>query len=80
MVAAKLLENDIPVLVLSFQTQEIIIFRNRQTKEIVYGKEDHIEQVTYACVLTKTEEDLGNPITGGWRVIDMAKRDSRPTW
>lgn len=42
--------------------------------------QDSIEQVTYACVLTKQSEDLQNPITGGWRVIDMAKHDSRPTW
>ncbi|KAL1918650.1 uncharacterized protein VTP21DRAFT_2672 [Calcarisporiella thermophila] len=80
LVTAKVLDNDVPVLVLSFQTQEVILFRNRLTREIVYGKEDHIEQVTYACVLTMREEDLQNPTTGGWRVIDMAKHDSRPTW
>lgn len=80
LVAAKILENDVPVLVLSFRTQEIIVFRNAKSKEIVYGKEDHIEQVTYACVLTKEPEDLQNPITNGWRIIDMAKHDSRPVW
>ncbi|OZJ04542.1 hypothetical protein BZG36_02710 [Bifiguratus adelaidae] len=80
LVTAKILENDVPVLVLSFRTQEVIVFRNASTKEIVYGKEDNIEQVTYACVLTKQEDELQNPITGGWRVIDMAKHDSRPTW
>ncbi|OBZ86359.1 Mitochondrial import inner membrane translocase subunit tim44 [Choanephora cucurbitarum] len=80
LVAAKILENDIPVLVLSFRTQEIIVFRNAKSGEIVYGKEDHIEQVTYACVLTKEPEDLQNPITAGWRIIDMAKHDSRPVW
>jgi len=80
LVTAKILDNDIPVLVLSFRTQEVILFRNAASKEIVFGKEDSIEQVTYACVLTKQSEDLQNPITGGWRVIDMAKHDSRPTW
>lgn len=80
LVAAKILENDIPVLVMSFRTQEIILFRNARTNEIAYGQEDRIEQVTYACVITREPEDLQNPITGGWRIIDMAKHDSRPTW
>lgn len=80
LVAAKILENDIPVLVMSFRTQEIMIFRNARTNEIAYGQEDRIEQVTYACVITREPEDLQNPITGGWRIIDMAKHDSRPTW
>jgi import inner membrane translocase subunit TIM44 len=79
-IAAKLLENDIPVIVISFNTQEVIVFRDRKTGEVVYGKEDHVEQVTYACVLTKQEEDLGNPVTNGWRVMDMAKHGSRPVW
>lgn len=39
LVAAKILENDVPVLVLSFRTQEIIVFRNARTGEIAYGKE-----------------------------------------
>ncbi|ORX60687.1 TIM44 subunit of mitochondria import inner membrane translocase [Hesseltinella vesiculosa] len=80
LVAAKILENDVPVLVLSFRTQEIILFRNAKSGEVAYGKEDHIEQVTYACVLTKEPEDLQNPVTAGWRIIDMAKHDSRPVW
>ncbi|KAI8088773.1 uncharacterized protein BX664DRAFT_331336 [Halteromyces radiatus] len=80
LVAAKILENDVPVLVLSFRTQEIILFRNAKSGEVVYGKEDQIEQVTYACVFTKEPEDLQNPITSGWRIIDMAKHDSRPVW
>ncbi|KAK9687985.1 protein translocase subunit [Basidiobolus ranarum] len=79
-VTAKLLDNDLPVFVLSFNTQEVIVFRNGITREIAFGHEDNIEQVTYACVLTKQIEDLQNPITGGWRVIDMAKHDARPTW
>ncbi|KAI9271324.1 hypothetical protein BY458DRAFT_509670 [Sporodiniella umbellata] len=80
LVAAKILENDVPVLVLSFRTQEIIVFRNAKSGEVVYGKDDVIEQVTYACVLTKEPEDLQNPVTSGWRIIDMAKHDSRPVW
>ncbi|KAI8889893.1 TIM44 subunit of mitochondria import inner membrane translocase [Backusella circina FSU 941] len=80
LMAAKILENDIPVLVLTFRTQEIIVFRNAKSNEIVYGKEDTIEQVHYACVLTKEPDEIQNPVTNGWRIIDMAKQDSRPTW
>ncbi|KAI9313415.1 hypothetical protein BX666DRAFT_684709 [Dichotomocladium elegans] len=80
LVAAKILENDVPVFVMSFRTQEIIVFRNARTGEIAFGKEDHIEQVTYAVVITREPEDLHNSVTGGWRIIDMAKHDSRPTW
>ena len=65
---------------MSFRSQEIILFRNAKSGEVAYGQEDHIEQVTYACVLTKEPEDLQNPVTAGWRIIDMAKHDSRPTW
>ena len=37
--SAKLLENDIPVIVVSFNTQEIVLFRNKKTGELVHGKE-----------------------------------------
>ncbi|KAJ1967335.1 protein translocase subunit [Dimargaris xerosporica] len=80
MVTAKILDDDIPVIVVSFSTQEVLLFRNRSTGEIALGKEDHIEQVSYAMVLTKDPDDLANPITNGWKVIDMAKQFSRPTW
>ncbi|RUS32974.1 hypothetical protein BC938DRAFT_473643 [Jimgerdemannia flammicorona] len=80
LLTAKILDNDVPVLVLSFRTQEVILFRDGNTGMIKYGKEDHIEQVTYACVLTKHPDDVQNPITSGWRVMEMAKYDSRPTW
>jgi import inner membrane translocase subunit TIM44 len=39
LVTAKILDNDIPVLVLSFRTQEVVLFRNAISKEIVFGKE-----------------------------------------
>ncbi|RIA95777.1 hypothetical protein C1645_816213 [Glomus cerebriforme] len=77
-VAAKILENvDIPVLVLSFNTQEVIVFRDRKTNEIKFGSEDQIDQNTYGCVITKQEDRLTDPITNGWRIIDMAKSSSQ---
>jgi import inner membrane translocase subunit TIM44 len=54
LVAAKILDTDIPVLVISFQTQETLVFRNAQG-EIAVGKEvgfgDHLS--TSSTLLTK---------------------------
>ncbi|KAI1320185.1 protein translocase subunit [Mortierella claussenii] len=77
LVSAKVLENDVPVLIISFNTQEVTVFRNRQTREVVFGKEDAIEEATYACVMTLTPETLSNPLTRGVRIMDMAKHNSR---
>ena len=69
MSSATVLENDIPVLVITFSAQEVIVFRNKLTNEIVKGREDHIDQVEYACVLTKEESRIGDPVTNGWKVL-----------
>ncbi|RIB01941.1 hypothetical protein C2G38_2009765 [Gigaspora rosea] len=74
---AKVLDTGIPVLVVSFNTQEVIVFRDRMTKEIIYGREDQIDQATYLCVITKQEDNLTDPITTGWRIIEMAKHRSQ---
>ena len=36
---AKLLENDVPIFVVTFTTQEIIVFKNAKTGEIAFGKD-----------------------------------------
>ncbi|OAQ26507.1 TIM44 subunit of mitochondria import inner membrane translocase [Linnemannia elongata AG-77] len=77
LVSAKVLENDVPVLIISFNTQEVTVFRNRLTREVVFGKEDAIEECTYACVITLTPETMQNPLTRGVRIMDMAKHGSR---
>ncbi|KAF9908755.1 protein translocase subunit [Linnemannia zychae] len=77
LVSAKVLENDVPVLIVSFNTQEVTVFRNRLTREVVFGKEDAIEECTYACVITLTPETMQNPLTRGVRIMDMAKHNSR---
>jgi import inner membrane translocase subunit TIM44 len=70
LVTAKILDNfDIPVLVLSFNTQEVIVFRDRLTNEIKYGSEDQIDQNTYGCVFTKQEDRIMDPVTNGWKMI-----------
>ncbi|CAH1757111.1 12850_t:CDS:2 [Entrophospora sp. SA101] len=68
-VTGKVLDFDIPVLYLTYNVQEVIVFRDRITGEIKYGREDKIEQSTYIIVLTKDEEKLFDPITTGWKII-----------
>jgi len=77
-VAGKILEdNDLPVWVVTFSTQEMLLFRNAATREIMVGAENRVEQCTYAAVLTRVDSELDNEITGGWKVVEMARRSAR---
>jgi hypothetical protein len=67
----KILDNEIPVFVIQFSTQEILLFRNAKTREIEVGAEDRVEQCTYISAVTRLEEELGNELTGGWKVIEV---------
>ncbi|KAI0788852.1 mitochondria import inner membrane translocase TIM44 subunit [Abortiporus biennis] len=73
----KILENNVPVFVITFATQEMLIFRNAKTREIVVGAENKVEQCHYAAVVSRVEEELDNELTGGWKVIEMARRSAR---
>ncbi|KAJ6491445.1 import inner membrane translocase subunit tim44 [Mycena vitilis] len=75
--AGKILENELPVFVISFSTQEVLLFRNAKTREVMVGAEDRVEQCTYFAVVTRLEEELSNELTGGWKVIEMARRSAR---
>lgn len=46
---------EIPVFVITFATQEVLLFRNAKSGE---GAEDRVEQCTYAAVLTRVEEGI----------------------
>jgi len=72
--SAKILENDLHVFVVSWRTQEVLAYRDLKTGEVTVGDENKIEQVGYVAVLTRVEEELDNEVTGGWKVIDMARR------
>ncbi|KAK4698770.1 hypothetical protein P7C70_g7499, partial [Phenoliferia sp. Uapishka_3] len=71
---AKILENELPVFVVAWRTQEILAYRDVKTGEITVGSEDKIEQVGYVAVMTRIEEEVESPVTGGWKVIDIARR------
>lgn len=78
--SAKFLENDTPVLVLSFNTQEILAFSDKDGK-VVVGKEDNIQHCIYAVVFSKSQfvdpKRKIDPRTEGWIIIDLAKQDRK---
>lgn len=66
-----MLEDDIPVLTVTFSTQEVLVFRNALTGDIVVGAQDKVEQCMYGAVVTRVESELDNPTTGGWKIIEV---------
>lgn len=66
-----MLEDEIPVVTVTFTTQEVLLFRNALTGEIAVGAEDRVEQCMYGAVVTRVENELDNPTTGGWKIIEV---------
>lgn len=77
-VAYKLLEpNETPVMVTGSRVQEISLYRNAKTGEIVAGSEEDILLSSYAMVITRIPEEMDNPDTDGWKVLEFVKGGSR---
>ena len=71
---ARLLEpGDIPVFVITCRTQEVHVYRNAKTNQLAAGMEDRVQLVTYAIGVTRVPEDVNNPDTRGWRLIELHK-------
>jgi mitochondrial import inner membrane translocase subunit TIM44 len=71
---ARMLEpGDIPVFVVTCRTQEVHVYRNIKTNELAAGMEDRVQLVTYAIGVTRIPEDVNNPETRGWRMIELQK-------
>ena len=70
---ARMLENEIPVFIVTARTQEVHVYRNAKTNELSAGMEDRVQQVTYAIGVTRIPEDVSNPETRGWRLIELQK-------
>ncbi|ORY66095.1 putative mitochondrial inner membrane translocase subunit TIM44 [Pseudomassariella vexata] len=64
---------EIPVFIITCRTQEVHVYRNAKTNELAAGMEDKVQLVTYAIGITRTPEDVQNPETRGWRLIEMQK-------
>lgn len=71
---ARMLENNVPVLVVSFSTQELMYFKDAKTGNVLAGREDQADLCRYALVITRLEEEMDNEITGGWKVVELARR------
>jgi Tim44-like domain len=67
----RFLEDNTPVFVITFTTQEVLLFRDRKTRDVAVGAENRVEQCNYAAVITRVEEELENELTGGWKVIEV---------
>ncbi|KAF5383613.1 hypothetical protein D9615_003724 [Tricholomella constricta] len=70
----KILEDDVPVFLVQFSTQEVLMFRNAKTGEIAVGADNKVEQCTYIAAITRVEEELTNELTGGWKVVETQTR------
>jgi len=71
----KMLETGpLPVLIVSFQTQELMYFKSPKTGEIMEGSVEQALLCRYAMVLTRLEDELANELTGGWKVVELARR------
>ena len=72
----ELLEDTLPVIMFSFRTFEILLFRNKKG-EIVVGQEDNIITAHYVATFTKQQiyepEAEWNAHTNGWVMIDIQR-------
>lgn len=71
-----LIEDEVPVAILTFTTTEILCFRNKKG-EIKLGAEDNIQNARYSIAFTKKQilepDSEVNPETNGWIIIDWAR-------
>ncbi len=72
--SARMLEpGEIPVFIITCRTQEVHVYRNAKSNELAAGMEDKVQLVTYAIGVTRVPEDVNNPETRGWRLIELQK-------
>ena len=72
--SARMLEpGDIPVFVVTCRTQEVHVYRQIKTGQLAAGMEDKVQLVTYAIGVTRLPEEVSNPETRGWRLIELKK-------
>jgi import inner membrane translocase subunit TIM44 len=49
------------------------VYRNAKSGKLASGMDDKVQQVTYAIGVTRIPEDVNNPETRGWRLIELQK-------
>jgi import inner membrane translocase subunit TIM44 len=71
---ARMLEpGEIPVFIITCRTQEVHVYRNAKTNQLAAGMEDRVQLVTYAIGVTRLPDEVNNPETRGWRMIELQK-------
>ncbi len=76
-ITAKILEPNTPVFVIGCRAQEIHLFKDAKTLEVKAGREDEVMMSTYAMVLTRVPEEMSSEETRGWRILELARGQSR---
>lgn len=72
--SARMLEpGEIPVFIITCRTQEVHVYKQAKTGDLAAGQDDRVQQVTYAIGVTRVPEDVNNPETRGWRMIELQK-------
>ncbi|KAL8715217.1 MAG: hypothetical protein Q9220_001175 [cf. Caloplaca sp. 1 TL-2023] len=72
--SARILEpGEVPVFIITCRTQEVHVYRNAKSGDLAAGMEDKVQLVTYAIGVTRVAEDVNNPDTRGWRLIELQK-------
>jgi import inner membrane translocase subunit TIM44 len=79
--SARILDpGDIPVFIVTCRTQEVHVYRNANMNDQAAGMEDNVQLVNYAIGITRVAEDVNNPETKGWRLIELMKRGKDGQW
>jgi import inner membrane translocase subunit TIM44 len=55
------------------RAQEVHVYKNAKTGKLAAGMEDKVQLVTYAIGMTRIPEEVSNPETRGWRLIELQK-------
>lgn len=72
---ARMLEpGDIPVFLITCRAQEVHVYKNKKTGKLAAGMEDHVQMVTYVIGMTRLPEEVRNPETMGWRIVELQKQ------
>ncbi|KAL8829079.1 MAG: hypothetical protein Q9191_002225 [Dirinaria sp. TL-2023a] len=71
--SARMLENEVPVFIITCRTQEVHVYRDRKTGALAAGMEDRVQLVTYAIGVTRVADEVNKRETRGWRLIELQK-------
>ena len=71
--SARMLENEVPVFIITCRTQEVHVYRDRKTDALAAGMEDRVQLVTYAIGVTRIADEVNKKETRGWRLIELQK-------